>query len=36
MKQLSDFLPILLFFILYKFYLDLPDEFILATNAWVP
>ncbi len=36
MKQLSDFLPILLFFILYKFYLDLPDELILGINAWVP
>ena len=36
MKQLFDFLPILLFFILYKFYLDLPDDFILGINAWVP
>ena len=36
MKQLFDFFPILLFFILYKFYLDLPDELILAVNAWVP
>ena len=36
MKQLSDFFPLLLFFILYKFYLDLPDEFILGINAWVP
>ena len=36
MKQLLDFFPILLFFILYKFYLDLPDEVILAVNAWVP
>ena len=36
MKQLSDFLPILLFFILYKFYLDLPDELVLGINAWVP
>ena len=36
MKQLFDFFPILLFFILYKFYLDLPDEMILAVNAWVP
>ena len=36
MKQLFDFLPILLFFILYKFYLDLPDEMILAVNNWVP
>jgi intracellular septation protein len=36
MKQLSDFFPLLLFFILYKFYLDLPDEFILTINTWVP
>jgi intracellular septation protein len=36
MKQLFDFLPILIFFILYKFYLDLPDDFILGINAWVP
>jgi intracellular septation protein len=36
MKQLLDFFPILLFFILYKFYLDLPDEMILAVNNWVP
>ena len=36
MKQLLDFFPILLFFILYKFYLDLPDELILGVNAWVP
>ncbi|MBT8434303.1 MAG: septation protein A [Gammaproteobacteria bacterium] len=36
MKQLSDFLPILLFFILYKFYLDLPDDLVLGINAWVP
>ena len=36
MKQLLDFFPILLFFILYKFYLDLPDELLLSINAWVP
>ncbi len=36
MKQLFDFFPILLFFILYKFYLDLPDGFILGVNAMVP
>jgi intracellular septation protein len=36
MKQLFDFFPILLFFILYKFYLDLPDELILGINDWVP
>ena len=36
MKQLFDFFPILLFFILYKFYLDLPDDFILAINNLIP
>ncbi len=36
MKQLVDFFPILLFFILYKFYLDLPDDLILAVNAILP
>ena len=36
MKQLFDFFPILLFFVLYKFYLDLPEELILGINAWVP
>ena len=36
MKQLFDFFPILLFFVLYKFYLDLPDELILGINAWLP
>ncbi len=36
MKQLFDFFPILLFFILYKFYLDLPDELILGINQWIP
>jgi intracellular septation protein len=36
MKQLFDFFPILLFFIIYKFYLDLPDELILGINEWVP
>lgn len=36
MKQLLDFFPLLLFFILYKFYLDLPNEFILAINASIP
>ena len=36
MKQLADFFPILLFFILYKFYLDLPDEMILGINAMLP
>ena len=36
MKQLFDFFPILLFFVIYKFYLDLPDEMILGINAWLP
>ena len=36
MKQLFDFFPILLFFILYKFYLDLPDGLILGINDLVP
>ncbi len=36
MKQLFDFFPILLFFILYKFYLDLPDDLILGVNALIP
>ncbi len=36
MKQLFDFFPILLFFIVYKFYLDLPDELILSVNQWFP
>ncbi|MDH3762456.1 MAG: septation protein A [Gammaproteobacteria bacterium] len=36
MKQLFDFFPILLFFILYKFYLDLPDELILGINDLIP
>ncbi len=36
MKQLFDFFPILLFFILYKFYLDLPDGIIHGVNAIVP
>ena len=36
MKQLFDFFPILLFFVLYKFYLDLPDDLILGINDWMP
>ena len=36
MKQLLDFLPIALFFIIFKFYLDLPDELILGVNALLP
>jgi len=36
MKQLSDFFPIILFFVVYKFYLDLPDELILGINDLMP
>jgi len=36
MKQILDFFPILLFFVIYKFYLDLPEDVILAVNDWVP
>lgn len=36
MKQLFDFFPILLFFIVYKFYLDLPDDLILFINQMFP
>ena len=36
MKQLFDFFPILLFFIIYKFFLDLPDELILSINNIFP
>lgn len=36
MKQLLDFLPIVLFFIVYKFFLDLPDELISTTNNLLP
>ncbi|MCP4001450.1 MAG: septation protein A [Gammaproteobacteria bacterium] len=36
MKQLFDFFPIVLFFIVYKFYLDLPDELILGINEVIP
>jgi len=36
MKQLFDFFPILLFFIVYKFYLDIPPEFILSINELLP
>ena len=36
MKQLFDFFPILLFFVLYKFYLDLPAGFITGVNDWIP
>ena len=36
MKQLFDFFPILLFFIVYKFYLDLPDQLIVSINNIFP
>jgi intracellular septation protein len=36
MKQLFDFFPILLFFIVYKFYLDLPDGLIESVNSLFP
>ena len=36
MKQLFDFFPIVLFFIVYKFYLDLPDELIIGINDLIP
>ncbi|MBC8211418.1 MAG: septation protein A [Gammaproteobacteria bacterium] len=36
MKQLFDFFPILLFFIVYKFYLDLPDGLIVSINDTLP
>jgi len=36
MKQLLDFFPIVLFFIVYKFYLDLPDELIVGINDLLP
>jgi len=36
MKQLFDFFPILLFFIVYKFFLDLPDELIISINNLFP
>ena len=36
MKQLLDFLPIALFFIIFKFYLDLPDELIIGINHLLP
>jgi intracellular septation protein len=36
MKQLFDFFPIVLFFIVYKFYLDLPDGLIAAINDILP
>jgi intracellular septation protein len=36
MKQLFDFLPIVLFFIIYKFFLDLPDQLITTVNDLMP
>ncbi|MFT5225596.1 MAG: intracellular septation protein [Polaribacter sp.] len=36
MKQLFDFLPIVLFFIVYKFFLDLPDALINLVNDLLP
>jgi len=36
MKQLFDFLPIVLFFIVYKFFLDLPDGLIISVNSLLP
>jgi intracellular septation protein len=36
MKQLFDFLPIVLFFIVYKFFLDLPDGLITSVNSLLP
>lgn len=36
MKPLFDFLPIVLFFVIYKFFLDLPDELILGVNNLLP
>lgn len=36
MKLLFDFFPIVLFFIVYKFYGDLPDTIITTTNAILP
>jgi intracellular septation protein len=36
MKQLFDFFPILLFFIVYKFYIDLPADWITGVNSLFP
>jgi intracellular septation protein len=36
MKQLFDFAPIVLFFLIYKFFLDLPDGLIITTNSLLP
>ncbi len=36
MKPLLDFLPIILFFVLYKFYMDLPAEWVETVNVILP
>lgn len=36
MKQLADFLPIILFFLVYKFYQDLPAGLIETVNDLIP
>ena len=36
MRQLFDLLPVLLFFILYKFYMDLPGEVITGVSDLLP
>ncbi|MFW5453709.1 septation protein A [Thioalkalivibrio sulfidiphilus] len=36
MKLLYDLLPVILFFLAYKFYGALPPEWILAVGAWLP
>ncbi len=36
MKLLADFFPILLFFLVYTFYGDIPAEVITSTNALLP
>ena len=36
MKQLLEFLPVILFFVLYKFYMDLPASLIETINGLMP
>lgn len=36
MKLLFDFFPIILFFVVYKLYTDLPDTLITTTNSLLP
>lgn len=36
MKFLFDFFPILLFFVVYKFYTDIPPGTIETLNSWLP